>query len=132
MLYVFIISVRIKSISSWNGGEPNNAGGEDYAQFVGNGLWNDLPNEVSLPYVLEFDYIVTYTPWVLFRTVYTNSSGYWSLTESTNPSVEWYIQLDAPTPLTPLGVNDMVEVSKLILCTTTTKSIHYNRYDVLS
>jgi hypothetical protein len=34
---------------SWNGGEPNNAGGEDYAQFVGFGLWNDLPNAVSLP-----------------------------------------------------------------------------------
>jgi len=115
---------------SWNGGEPNNAGGEDYAQFVGGGLWNDLPNGVSLPYVLEFDYIVTYTPWVLFRTVYTNSSGYWSLSESTNPSVEWYIRLDAPTPITPLGINDMIEVSKLILGTTTTKSIHYNRYDV--
>jgi hypothetical protein len=47
------------SWSNWNGGEPNNAGNEDYIQFVGGGKWNDLPN-VSLPYVLEFDYIVTF------------------------------------------------------------------------
>jgi hypothetical protein len=115
---------------SWNGGEPNNSGSEDYAQFVGGGLWNDLPNGVSLPYVLEFDYVVTYTPWSLFRTVYTNSLGYWSFNELTNPSVEWYIQMDAPTPVTTLSTTDMIEVSKLILGTTQTKSIHYNRYDV--
>jgi hypothetical protein len=118
------------SYTSWNGGEPNNAGNEDYVQFVGGGKWNDLPNSVSLPYVLEFEYIVTYTPWVLHQTVYTNASGYYSFSQSTNPSVEWYIQLDAPTPVTTLGVNDMIEVSKLVLGITPIKSIHYNRYDV--
>ena len=95
---------------SWNGGEPNNSGGEDYAQFVGSGLWNDLPNGVSLPYVLEFDYVSTYTPWVLETTVYTNSLGLYSISLPTNPSVEWYIEigglimpnlttLDAQSPL---------------------------------
>ena len=29
--------------SSWNGGEPNNLGGEDYVHFQG-GNWNDLAN----------------------------------------------------------------------------------------
>ena len=29
------------SWSYWNGGEPNNAGNEDYIQFVGGGRWND-------------------------------------------------------------------------------------------
>ena len=115
---------------SWNGGEPNNSGSEDYAQFVGGGLWNDLPNGVSLPYVLEFDYIVTYTPWVLHQTVYTNSSGYWNFTMPTNPSIEWYIQLDQTTPVTQLSLSDMVEVSKIVLGITSRKSIHYNRYDV--
>lgn len=115
---------------SWNPGEPNNSGGEDYAQFVGGGLWNDLPNGYALPYVLEFDYIVTYTAWQLFRTVYTNSLGYWSFSETTNPSIEWYIQFDQPYPVTTLGITDMVEVSKLVLGTTPIKSIHYNRYDV--
>ena len=33
--------------SNWNGGEPNNSGGEDYIQFVGGGLWNDLNNNNS-------------------------------------------------------------------------------------
>ena len=61
------------SYTSWNPGEPNNAGNEDYVQFVGGGKWNDLPNNVSLPYVIEFDYIVGYSTWVLDQTVYTNS-----------------------------------------------------------
>jgi hypothetical protein len=52
------------SWSYWNSGEPNNAGNEDYIQFVGGGRWNDLPN-TSLPYVLEFEYIVTYTAWAV-------------------------------------------------------------------
>ena len=115
---------------SWNGGEPNNSGSEDYAQFVGAGLWNDLPNGVSLPYVLEFDYIVNYTPWSLYKTVYTNSQGYWNFNEPSNPSVEWYLQLDPATPVTQLNTNDMVEVSKLILGITPLRSVHYNRYDV--
>lgn len=120
----------IYPVSNWNGGEPNDSGGEDYTQFVSGGKWNDLNNSSSLNYVLEFDYIVDYTPWVLFQTVYTNSSGYYSISQSTNPSVEWYIQYDAPTPVTTLQLTDMVEVSKLVLGTTAIKSIHYNRYDV--
>ncbi len=118
------------SYTSWNPGEPNNAGNEDYVQFVGGGKWNDLPNGVSLPYVLEFEYIVTYTPWVLHQTVYTNSSGFYSISQPTNPSIEWYIQIDAPTPVTTLGLSDMIEVSKLVLGLTPLRSIHYNRYDV--
>ncbi|WCJ60887.1 FG-GAP-like repeat-containing protein [Fontisphaera persica] len=27
---------------NWNGGEPNNAGNEDYVQFLSNGRWNDV------------------------------------------------------------------------------------------
>ena len=120
---------KINQYVNWNSGEPNNSGNEDYAQFVGNGQWNDLPN-TSLPYVIEFDYIVSYTPWVLHQTVYTNSSGYYSFSQPTNPSVDWYIQYDAITPVTTLQLTDMVEVSKLILGTTPIKSIHYHRYDV--
>ena len=83
--------------SNWNGGEPNNSGGEDYIQFVGSGLWNDLPNTYSYQYVLEFDYIVTTSPWVLETTVYTNSSGQYSISLPTNPSVEWYIEIGGLT-----------------------------------
>jgi len=92
--------------TNWNPGEPNNAGNEDYAQFVSGGKWNDLPN-TSLPYVIEFDYIVTTTPWVLHQTVYTNASGYYSFNQLTNPSVEWYIRYDAPTPITIHQTSDL-------------------------
>ncbi len=121
---------RTNQYTNWNPGEPNDSGGEDYTQFVGGGKWNDLPNGYAFQYVIEFDYINDYTPWVLFQTVYTNSSGYYSFSQPTNPATEWYIQYDAPTPVTTLQLTDMIEVSKLVLGATPIKSIHYHRYDV--
>ena len=121
---------RTNQYTNWNPGEPNDSGGEDYTQFVGGGKWNDLPNGYAFQYVIEFDYINDYTPWVLFQTVYTNSSGYYSFSQSTNPATEWYIQYDVPTPVTTLQISDMIEVSKLVLGTIPIKSIHYHRYDV--
>lgn len=118
------------SYSSWNSGEPNNAGNEDYVQFVGGGKWNDLPNTQSLPYVIEFEYIVTYTPWVLHQTVYTNSAGYYSFSQSTNPATEWYIQIDASDPITTLATTDMRGVTDVVLGITARKSIHWIQYDV--
>jgi len=120
---------RTNQYTNWNPGEPNDSGSEDYTQFVGGGKWNDLAN-TSLPYVIEFDYINDYTPWALFQTVYTNSAGYYSFSQSTNPATEWYIKYDVPTPVTTLQISDMIEVSKLVLGTTAIKSIHYHRYDV--
>jgi len=79
---------------------------------------------------ITVDEIDRTTPWVLFQTVYTNSSGYYSFSQPTNPAVEWYLQYDAPTPVTTLQITDMVEVSKLVLGITPIKSIHYHRYDV--
>jgi hypothetical protein len=118
------------SYSSWNPGEPNNSNNEDYIQFVGGGKWNDLPNNQSLPYVIEFDYIVTFTPWVLHQTVYTNSSGFYSFSQSTNPATEWYIQIDAPTPVTPHTIIDLRGVTDVVLGNTARKSIHWLQYDV--
>jgi hypothetical protein len=41
--------------NNWAGGEPNNAGNEDYAVTKWNGSqWNDLPNNFSNPYVIEY------------------------------------------------------------------------------
>jgi hypothetical protein len=117
------------SYSSWNGGEPNNSGNEDYIQFVGGGKWNDLNNSSSLPYVLEFEYIVTYTEWTVQQTVYTNSSGYYSFSQPTSPAVEWYLQIDAPTPVTSHTITDLRGVTDNILGNTVRKSIHWIQYD---
>ena len=116
------------SWSNWNGGEPNNAGNEDYIQFVGGGKWNDLPN-VSLPYVLEFEYIVTYTDWVYVKTVYTDLNGRYSINETSNPSVEWYFVIDAPTPVTTLQNSDAYGANTKAISRTFT-SLDYYRYDV--
>jgi hypothetical protein len=116
------------SWSYWNSGEPNNAGNEDYIQFVGGGRWNDLPN-TSLPYVLEFEYIVTYTAWAVQQTVYTNSSGYYSFSQPTSPAVEWYIQIDAPIPTTIHQLTDLRGVTDNVLGNTIRKSIHWLQYD---
>ena len=41
--------------NNWAGGEPNNSGNEDYAVTKWGGTqWNDLPNEVTAPYVIEY------------------------------------------------------------------------------
>jgi len=39
---------------NWNGGEPNNSGGEDYTVMYSNGRWNDLRGTNNRRYVVEF------------------------------------------------------------------------------
>ena len=120
---------KLNQYTNWNPGEPNNSSSEDYAQFVSGGKWNDLAN-TSLPYVIEFDYIVTFTPWVLHQTVYTNSAGYYTITQPTNPSVEWYIQVDAPTPSTPLSLSDIIAAENVVIGKTVFKGLHYYMFDL--
>jgi Lectin C-type domain len=116
------------SWSNWNSGEPNNSNNEDYIQFVGGGRWNDLPN-VSLPYVLEFEYIVTFTNWEYVKTVYTDTNGRYVINEVSNPSVEWYLQIDTPTTITPLQNNDAFTANSKVISRTFT-SLDFYRYDV--
>jgi hypothetical protein len=115
--------------TNWNGGEPNNAGNEDYAQFVGGGKWNDLPN-VSLPYVLEFEYIVTTTSWVLHTTVYTNTNGYYSINISSDPSKEHYIEIDCPTPTQTLTNTDGKMIGDIILGKISKNGLSFHRFDL--
>jgi hypothetical protein len=123
---------RYKSnqFSFWNGGEPNNSGGEDYTQFVSSGRWNDLPNTFSLQYVIEFDYIVTTSAWSLYKTVYTNSSGYYSFNETSDPSKEYYIQLDAPPRVQAFTQTDGQSIGNIILETVTKDGIKYLTMDL--
>lgn len=116
------------SWSNWNGGEPNNSNNEDYIQFVGGGKWNDLPN-VSLPYVLEFEYIVTFTEWVYVKSVYTDLNGRYVINESSNPSVEWYLQINTPSTLPSLENIDAQQSNAKSLSRIFT-SLDYYRYDV--
>ena len=118
------------SYSSWNGGEPNNSGNEDYVQFVGGGKWNDLNNSSSLPYVLEFEYIVTTSSWTLYKTIYTNSSGYYSISEAYDPSKEYYIEIDAPTRIQAYTTSDIQAVSNIILEKTARNGLSFHRFDV--
>jgi hypothetical protein len=118
------------SYKNWNSGEPNNAGNEDYVQFVSNGRWNDLPNNVSLPYVLEFDYVVTTSSWALYKTIYTNSSGYYSISEAYDPSKEYYIEIVAPTRVQAYTNTDIQAVSNIILGKTTINGLSYHRFDL--
>lgn len=116
------------SWSYWNSGEPNNAGNEDYIQFVGGGRWNDLPN-ASLPYVLEFEYIVDYTPWALLTTSTTDATGRYSFSVSTNPSIEYYITFVPPT-LPSISNTDAQIANTVTLGTLALKSRDYFRFDV--
>ena len=48
---------RPLTYSNWNGGEPNNSGGnEDYAEmYMSSGRWNDLNGSQSYPFIIEFN-----------------------------------------------------------------------------
>jgi hypothetical protein len=116
--------------SNWSGGEPNNSGGEDYTQFAGSGTWNDLPNGYSLNYVLEFDYVVGYTSWILYSTVYTNSSGYYNFNVSSDPSKEYYIQIDCPTPTQTFTSIDAKAIGDIVLGKTTKNGLSFHIYDL--
>jgi hypothetical protein len=118
------------SYTNWNPGEPNNAGNEDYVQFVSNGKWNDLPNNYALPYVLEFEYLVTTSSWALYKTIYTNSSGYYSISEAYDPSKEYYIQIDAPTRVQAYTTSDVQAVSNVILGKVTRNGLSFHMFDV--
>jgi hypothetical protein len=118
------------SYKNWNSGEPNNAGNEDYVQFVSNGRWNDLPNNVSLPYVLEFDYVVTTSAWALYKTIYTNSSGYYAISEAYDPSKEYYIEITAPTRVQAYTNSDIQAVSNIVLNKTARNGLSFHMFDV--
>lgn len=118
------------SYTNWNSGEPNNSGNEDYVQFVSNGRWNDLNNSSSLPYVLEFEYLVTTSSWALYKTIYTNSSGYYSISEAYDPSKEYYIQINAPTRVQAYTNSDIQGVSNIILGKTVRNGLSFHMYDV--
>ena len=118
------------SYSNWNSGEPNNSGNEDYVQFVSNGKWNDLNNTQSLAYVLEFEYLVTTSSWTLYKTIYTNSSGYYSISEAYDPSKEYYIELVAPTRIQAYTNTDIQGVSNTILGKTTRNGLSFHMFDV--
>jgi len=115
--------------SNWNNGEPNNAGTEDYAQFVGGGKWNDLPNSAMLNYVLEFDYIMTSGNWGLDTTYLTNISGDYSILRASNPSIEWKIVLDTLSIPSPQRTN-LSDNNNLVFSRRTIVSADYFRYDI--
>jgi hypothetical protein len=118
------------SYTNWNSGEPNNSGNEDYIQFVSGGKWNDLNNTSSLAYVIEFDYIVTTSSWALYKTIYTNSSGYYSISESYDPSKEYYIEIGAPTRVQSHTTSDIQGVSNIILDKVVKNGLSFHMFDV--
>lgn len=120
---------RSNQYTNWNPGEPNNSGNEDYTQFVSGGRWNDLPN-TSLPYVIEFDYIVTTSAWSLYKTVYTNSLGYYNFNETSDPSKEYYIQIDAPNRIQTFSQNDGQFIGNLVLEKTSKNGLSFHMFDL--
>ena len=121
---------KTNQFTYWNSGEPNNSGGEDYTQFVSSGRWNDLPNTYALQYVLEFDYIVDTTAWVLSTTTTTNSLGYYSFNVTSDPSKEYYLEVSSQTPTSVLGTTDTKKIGDYTLKKITVDGLTYQVYDL--
>jgi hypothetical protein len=115
--------------NNWNGGEPNNSGGENYAQFVGGGLWNDLPDYVSLNYVIEFDNIITTSSWILDETVYTDLTGKYTISKPSNPMTEYYFEISNLTIDKP-SVLDFQSTSSIVLGSINPTSKSFYLFDV--
>jgi hypothetical protein len=68
---------------SWNGGEPNDASGEDAIEMIAGGLWNDLPAGTELgqgdgsarPYSVEYDLNLAEHPVDLDLTLGVKANG---------------------------------------------------------
>jgi len=105
---------------------------QEYAGGDGLAVYWKRPSQSG--YSLQTDEIGTTTTtisaWALDVTAYTNSSGYYSLSRPTGTGVEWYIQIDAPPPVTSISLTDLQSTSDIILGKTVKKSIHWNMYDV--
>ena len=121
---------KTNQFTYWNSGEPNNSGGEDYTQFVSSGRWNDLSNTYALQYVLEFDYIVDTTAWVLSTTTTTNAMGYYSFNVTSDPSKEYYLEVTTKTPTTTIGDLDAKKLINFVMLKTTPDGLTYHVYDL--
>ena len=90
------------------------------------------PSQVS--YSLQPDEIgqssTTTTAWALDATVYTNTAGLYSINRPTAAGVEWYLQYDAPIPVTALSNTNITALSNIINTKTTFNGIYYYMYDV--
>ena len=87
-------------------------------------------NVVLLPYVLEFDYLVTTSSWALYKTIYTNSSGRYIISETYDPSKEYYIQIDVPSVTQSLTNNDGLAIANILLGKTTVNGLSYHMFDL--
>jgi hypothetical protein len=97
---------------------------------VSNGKWNDLKNTNNLAYVLEFEYLVTTSSWALYKTIYTNSAGYYSISEAYDPSKEYYIEINAPTRIQAYTTSDIQAVSNVVLNKTARNGLSFHMFDV--
>jgi hypothetical protein len=105
---------------------------QEYAGGDGLLVYWKRPSQVS--YSLQTDEIgqssTSTTAWALDATAYTNSSGLYSISRPTGTGVEWYLQYDAPTPVTTLTNTDITAVSNIVNTKTAFNGIYYYMYDV--
>ena len=72
---------------------------------------------------------VTWSSWSLYKTLYTNTSGYFSVSESAT-NAEYYLQINAPTRIQAYTISDLNAVSDIILGLSTRTGLSYHMFDV--
>lgn len=92
-------------------------------------IWKKPSGTVYGIYTDELSGSVTWTGWSLYKTIYTNSSGYYSISESTT-NAEYYIQVDAPTRIQAYTTTDIQAVSNIVLGKTTRTGLSFHMFDL--
>ena len=113
--------------NNWAGGEPNNSGNEDYAvtKWGGGYQWNDLPNNFSCPYVIEYG-IWSNPDDATFTEFYTNSTSHtagdvfnvkfnfnFGILDETKFSTKMFYTPQGSTTLLPVTARDYTPLNAL-------------------
>lgn len=72
---------------------------------------------------------LTWSSWSLYKTIYTNTNGYYSISESAT-NAEYYITINAPTRVQAFTNTDINNISSIILNQSSLSGVSYHRFDL--
>lgn len=92
-------------------------------------IWKKPSGTTYSIYTDELSGSITWSSWSLYKTIYTNSLGYYSISETSSNS-EYYIQIDCPTPTQTLTSADAKAIGDIVLGKTAKNGLSFHMFDL--